>query len=240
METASATPPLWREALAGLDWLSLRLSPVYYGAGVPRGRGEPVVVIPGCFASDACLAELHSWLSRVGYRPYFSGIGVNARCPDISVDMLVETIDRAYGETGEEVTLIGHSLGGLLARGAAIRRPEKVARVVTLGSPVNGLSAHPLVLALAEMFHGECDGQCLPPLQQPLPQHIDELSIYTKGDGVVDWRTCRRDDATSIEVRGTHAGLICNPEVFRAVGLRLAQRQRDAGLDQLEPARLAA
>jgi len=209
--------PLWHEALAGLDWLSLRLSPVFYGAGVPRGDGSPVVIIPGCFASDPSLVELHSWLSRIGYRPYYSGIGLNIRCPDISVATLLDTIDRAFEETGVEVTLIGHSLGGLLARGAALRRPEKVARVVTLGSPVNGLSAHPLVLALANLFHGECDGACLPVLQNSLPQNIEETNVYTKGDGVVDWRTCYRDDAEGIEVTGTHVGLIFNPEVYRAI-----------------------
>lgn len=217
----ASCPPLWHEALAGLDWLSLRISPVYYGGGVPRGDGSAVIVVPGCFASDASLAELHSWLGRIGYRPYYSGIGLNARCPDLSVELLLKTVDTAFEETGRKVTLIGHSLGGLLARGVAILRPEKVARVITLGSPVNGIGAHPLVLALAELFHGECDGKCLPALQEALPPSVDEVNVYTRDDGVVDWRNSYRDDADAIEVTGTHVGLIFNPEVYRAVARSL-------------------
>jgi hypothetical protein len=97
------------------------------------------------------------------------------------------------------------------------------------------------------MFHGECDGECLPPLQGPLPHHIDELSIYSRDDGVVDWRTCLRNDATSLEVRGTHVGLICNPAVYRALAQLLAERPRSAAgeeggfpCDQPGLARLAA
>jgi pimeloyl-ACP methyl ester carboxylesterase len=40
------------------------------------------------------------------------------------------------------VTVVGHSLGGLLARGLAVRRPDLVAGIVTLGSPVLALGAH--------------------------------------------------------------------------------------------------
>ena len=66
---------LWREALCGLDWLALMGSTVYLGRGVAHGDGSPVIVVPGLFASDGSLTELHDWLGRIGYRPYFSGIG---------------------------------------------------------------------------------------------------------------------------------------------------------------------
>lgn len=218
----SAKPPLWREFFAGFDWLALRASPVYRGVNVPRGDGSPVIVIPGLFATDSCLRELHSWLGRMGYRPYYSGIGLNARCPDLSVELLLQTIDRALRETGCKVTLVGHSLGGLLARSAAMRRPGAVARVVTLGSPVNGIGAHPLVLAAAEAVRGACDGDCLRALQGPLPRGISETNIYTPDDGVVDWTTCFREDAEAIAVSATHVGLIFNPQAFQAVGEALA------------------
>lgn len=228
LPTAASNLSLWHEALAGLDWLSLRFSPVYHGAGVPRGDGSPVIVVPGCFATDASLGELHSWLARIGYRPYYSGIGLNVRCPAASVDLLLETVDRAFEETGRKVTLVGHSLGGLLARGAAIHRPEKVARVITLGSPVSGIAAHPLVLALAELVAGDCDCGCLPTLQEPLSPSTDEVNVYTRADGVVDWRTCVRDDAMSVEVRGTHVGLICSPQAYQALA-RLLNSRGNAG-----------
>jgi len=107
--------------------------PVYYGFGVPRGDDSGVVIIPGFLGTDLYLTELHGWLGRIGYRPYFSGIGINADCPNLLIQRHVsETIERALDETGRKIHLIGHSLGGVIARSIAGARPKDV------GSP-----AHP-------------------------------------------------------------------------------------------------
>ena len=75
-----------------LDWLALHASPVYYGFGVPHGHGEPVVLVPGFLGSDRYLTEMHLWLRRIGYRPYFSGIGRNVDCPELLTQRLLMTI----------------------------------------------------------------------------------------------------------------------------------------------------
>jgi hypothetical protein len=104
---------LWTEAMFGAEILLLHAAPVYYGFGVPRGDGSAVVIIPGFLGTDLYLTELHSWLARIGYRPYFSGIGVNADCPNLLVQWrLNQTIEKALAETGRKIHLIGHSLGG--------------------------------------------------------------------------------------------------------------------------------
>ena len=43
---------------------------------------------------------------------------------------------------GSRVQIVGHSLGGMLARGLAVRRPDLVAGIVTLGSPMLAPAAH--------------------------------------------------------------------------------------------------
>lgn len=88
-----ANLPLWREAFAGLDWLSLRFSYVYAARNIERGHGQPVVLVPGLLCDDTSLVELHGWLARAGYRPYYSHIGYIARCPDELVARLVNTIE---------------------------------------------------------------------------------------------------------------------------------------------------
>lgn len=221
---ADPTLPLWREAFAGLDWLSLRFSPVFAGYGIERGHGEAVVLVPGIFAADASMIELSGWLARMGYRPYASGIGVNAVRTETAIAAVVATIDRAHAETGAPVRLIGHSLGGVIARAAALRRPDRVSQIITLGSPVNGLSAHPAVLAAAQLIHREDIDACLATVQQPLPTTIDETNMYSKTDGVVDWRTCHRPDATAIEISGTHTALIANAAAYAAIASTLAAR----------------
>src|ERR1043165_4549083 len=105
----SVALPIWQELLAGVEMVCLRASPVYWGFGVPPGDGSAVVVIPGFMGTDLYLAELRSWLRRIGYVSYYSGIGLNAECPNLlSKHRLNETIDRAYRETGRKVHLIGH------------------------------------------------------------------------------------------------------------------------------------
>ena len=60
-------------------------------------------------------------------------------------------------------------------------------------------------------------------LRQPLAASIVEAAIYTKGDGVIDWRCCVNDDPeTDIEVQGTHVGLVFNSQVYRHVANVLA------------------
>ena len=81
----TADIPIWKEALFGAELLLLHASPVYYGLGIPRGDNSAVVVIPGFLGSDIYVMHLQSWLERIGYQAYFSGIGVNAECPNLLI-----------------------------------------------------------------------------------------------------------------------------------------------------------
>src|SRR5271165_6158517 len=138
---------LWTEALFGAEVLLLHATPVYYGFGTARGDASGVVLIPGFLGTDLYLTELHSWLGRIGYRAYFSGIGINADCPNLLVQRhLNETIERALDETGRKIHLIGHSLGGVIARSVAGGRPKDIASVITLASPIRGTVASRAVI----------------------------------------------------------------------------------------------
>jgi len=231
--------PIWQEAMLGLDWLSLRASPVYHGLGVPRGDGAAVILVPGFLATDIYLWEMNLWLRRIGYTAFMSKIGWNADCVEVMVTRLSHTIDRAFEETGRKVHLIGHSLGGVLSRSAAVRQPEKVASVITLGSPFRGVASHPLVLATAnrvrdlinikhsgqqsDCYTGYCSCKAILDLQVPFPASIRSSAVYTKTDGIVDWRYCISDDpATDFEVQGTHVGLAFNHQVYKIIAERLA------------------
>jgi triacylglycerol esterase/lipase EstA (alpha/beta hydrolase family) len=114
---AEADITIWKEALFGAEILLLHASPVYYGLGIPRGDGSAVVLVPGFLGTDRYLKQLHSWLARIGYRPYFSGIGLNAECPNLLIQhRLNENIEKALLETERKIHLIGHSLGGIITR----------------------------------------------------------------------------------------------------------------------------
>jgi pimeloyl-ACP methyl ester carboxylesterase len=234
--------PIWRESLFGLDWLALRASPVFYGFDVPRGDGSAVVVVPGFLGTDWYLLELHGWLGRLGYRSYLSRIGRNADCLELLSRKLLETVQTARAATGRPVHLIGHSLGGLLARSVAVRRPDLVASVVTLGSPFRGIRSHPLLLRVSDRvrerlrrddrpdcFTGYCDCEAVTGLESAFPSSVPQIAVYTKSDGIVDWRVCVNDDAaTNVEVAGTHVALVANPGAYRAIARHLAAAGRPA------------
>ena len=238
-----ASVPLWREALVGIDWLSLRASPVYYGIGIPHGHGEPVIVVPGFLGSDTYLLEMYHWLRRIGYSPYYSKIGRNAECPDILRNRLMETMDKAYAEHERPLHLIGHSLGGLLARSAAIQRPDQVDLLISLASPFNEIRVHPMVLAAAgfigdrirsrrareekeerECYTGACTCDFANSLRDEFPKSVRRAAIYTETDGVVDWRSCVEDESElNTKVTGTHSGLAFNPQAYKRVAKLLAE-----------------
>ncbi|MEO6399138.1 MAG: alpha/beta fold hydrolase [Tepidiformaceae bacterium] len=232
--------PMWRESLFALDWLALRSSPVYYGCGVSRGHGQPVVVVPGFLASDTSLVELYGWLSRIGYTPYFSNIGRNADCPDHIGTQLLETVKRAHRETGKRVALIGHSLGGMLSRSLALDFPEHVSMVISMGSPFrDAVRAHPSLIAATESlrrnrgagsnikpscFSGHCTCPFVKNMLAPEIYQVAHFAIYSKNDGVVDWHSCLEEDATlNSEVNCTHIGMAFHPGVYRELARRLKQ-----------------
>lgn len=214
--------PLWREAFAGVDWWELHFSETYAGVGVPRGSGEPVVLVPGFMARDASMLELKCWLERMGYDAHYSDVGRISGCPEELAERLSVRVGEVFDATRKAVTIIGHSLGGCLARRAAMTRPEHVRHVINLASPVHGARVHPAVLALGDT-PGDCDDDCYRHLQAPLPPGVSETCIFTKLDGIVDWRTCTRSTRSiNIEVRSTHVGMVWNVQVFREIARTLA------------------
>ena len=129
---AAVPLPILHELLVGVEMVYLRLSPVYWGFGIPRGDGSAVVVIPGFLLTDLYLTEFRSWINRIGYKAYFSEIGRNTECPNLLIQhKLTATIEKAYKETGKKVHLVGHSLGGVIARAAASQMPDRIASVIT-------------------------------------------------------------------------------------------------------------
>ncbi len=234
----------WTEALFAAEILLLHATPVYYGFGVPRGDDSAVVIIPGFLGTDLYLMELHGWLKRIGYRPYFSGIGINAECPNLLVQrQLNKTIERALTETERRIHLIGHSLGGVIARSVAGERPGDVASVITLASPFRSIVTSRAVVHATEAirqrilqengqnvlptcYTGRCTCNFVDSLKRDVPDSMLETAIYTRHDGIVDWRYCMtRNPEVDFEVPGTHIGMAFNPSVYSIVAERLAKAQ---------------
>jgi len=243
-EYVDANVSPWTEALFGAELLLLHATPVYYGLGVPPGDGSGVVVIPGFLGSDLYLMELFAWLRRIGYRAYFSGIGVNAECPNLLIERrLNETLDKALKQTKRKVHLIGHSLGGIIARAVAGQRPNDIASVIMLAAPFRGTIMHRSVRRAAEFvrqqileehgpgvlpgcYTGKCTCDFIDCVKRDVPQSVLATAVYTRDDGLVDWRCCRENNPdVDFEVAGTHIGMAFNASAYSIIADRLAQAQ---------------
>ncbi len=228
-------PPLWREGRTGLELAALLRDPVIRGHGLPAGDGRGVLLIPGFLAGDGSLGVMTAWLRRAGWRTKSAGTRANIDCSGDSLAKLHDRLEGLAERTGGPVAVIGQSRGGSLARALAVRRPDLVSGVIALGSPqVDPFAVHPLVLlqvravsalgslGVPGLFRQAClDGACCAEfrdgLARRMPGGVGYVSVYSRTDGVVDWRSCLDPDAEHVEVDASHIGMAVNPGVYRAV-----------------------
>jgi pimeloyl-ACP methyl ester carboxylesterase len=212
---------------------------------LPRGsrRQTPirrqVLVVPGFGFGDAATLPMQIAVKRAGFRVVRSHIVANVRCSDRAVDRLAEVARRAVdADHGQRLLVVGHSRGGMLARGLGARHPELVSTVVSLGAPLNDEFAfyeipQPMVGVLKvvhqrdpELRERRCvTRDCTCPymlaMHRPFPDDVELISYYTTSDGIVDWRACVVPGAENIEVPGSHLGMGLRPDTVDTVVERM-------------------
>ncbi|MFT4045961.1 MAG: alpha/beta fold hydrolase [Solimonas sp.] len=224
--SAPAKALLLLEGRLGLELAALAFNFGRLLRELPRGRGQPVMVLPGFGMSDRAIAPLLTLLARLGYASHGWGQGRNLGMRRGVKDALAERLRALHARHGP-VTLVGWSLGGVFVREMARHQPQLVRRVITLGSPING---HPDANNMVTLFRLANRGQ---PVKVDLegfarrikPPPVPCTAIYTKTDGIVAWRASIEDEADhveNIEVHGSHLGLPFNTDVIRIIVERLA------------------
>ncbi|HMN70362.1 MAG TPA: alpha/beta fold hydrolase [Rhodoblastus sp.] len=196
-------------------------------AAAPRGQPHPVVVLPGLGADDTSTIAIRGFLDRLGYQVYGWGRGRNVRAPDADLAAIAAQVEGLHAKTGQKVSLIGWSRGGIIAREAARRVPDAVRMVITLGSPFAAPGASN-VRIIWRLLTGQN-------YQPPTPERVSRLaqpipapstSIYTRADGVVAWRACLEQEGgerENVEVATTHIGLGFHAPALWVIADRLAQ-----------------
>ena len=209
----------------------------------PVRHAEPVLFVPGFLAGDASLGLMSRTLRQQGHRTYRADVRANVGCTVAAGEQLEERLEAVAQRRGTRVRVVGHSLGGMLARGVAARRPDLVAGVVTLGSPMLAPGAHHASLARSvdllvrlnraglrnlmaeECVAGTCAEESFAQARAPLPDDVDFTAIYSRRDGIVDWRACIDPAARAVEVRSSHLGMAFDPAVIAAVSEALRPRE---------------
>jgi triacylglycerol lipase len=241
-------PPLWREGRLGLEAAALMRSKVYRGDDVEDAGDQPVLLIPGFLAGDESLGLMTRWLRKTGHHTRKAGMRSNVDCSEHAYERLVERLECLAETRGERVAIIGQSRGGNFAKVLAVRHPDLVSGIVTLGSPqLDPYDIHPFVraqvyavgtlgfLGVPGLFSHRCKwGHCCESfwedLQKPLRDDVGYLSVYSKSDGVVNWRSCLDPAAEHLEIRASHIGMAVSPRAWRAVEHALTGfREHDRG-----------
>jgi pimeloyl-ACP methyl ester carboxylesterase len=215
---------------AGLDLAALAAAwPILTTAR--RGDGHPVLVLPGWLTGDPATVPMRIFLRALGHDVSGWSLGGNRGPTGRVVQELRSRLDRLYRSSGRRVSLVGWSLGGLYAQELARAAPGSVRGIVTLGSPVTRWG--PLVRNVSGIVdRGPRMPRGLDALPRPWAERgslrVPATSVYTRGDGIVPWSSCRYPDRTrreNVEVRGSHLGMGHNPAVLWLLADRLGMAE---------------
>ena len=190
----------------------------------PRGRGEPVVVLPGFATDDRATWMLRRYLRELDYRVYGWKLGVNHGDVMSLIPSVTELAERCMIKRGQRVRLVGWSLGGLIAREIARDTPWLVERVITLGSPTC-IPRYPSARRWFSVFGHDLERiACAVEERASTPISVPVTAIHARYDGVVSPSECvdPDDSVEHIDVATNHLGLGVNPVVYRIVAQRLA------------------
>ena len=184
------------------------------------GQGEPVIVIPGMMSGDTATSFLLRSLAASGFDARPSGLIFNTGATPRRVDMLSRAVERANDETGQGVTIVGWSLGGLYARLLGHRHPDCVARVMTLGSPFSGDPHANHAWRLYELLNGH------PVTASPFPEDIaakpraHTIAVWSANDGVIAEYSARgqpHESDRQVQVEATHMEMATSAPTVRRI-----------------------
>lgn len=245
LREGSAVAEFGRYALRAAGERRTRRTTPYADRGVTR-LGDPVILVPGFLAGDGSLALLARTLRAQGFRTYRSHIHANVGCTLNAAAQLESRLESIAIQRDSRVQIVGHSLGGMLARGIAVRRPDLVSNIVTMGSPMLAPGAHHRSLSASvdmlvrlsragvpglmseECVAGPCARQSFAECREPMPAGVGFTAIYSKRDGIVDWKACVDPIAAPVEVTASHLGMAFDPRVADVVTAALVRTSSSA------------
>ncbi len=170
----------------------------------PLASRVPVVLVHGMVDNRSIFTVMRRGLRRRG----FSSVRTWNYSPLVqdvreAAEQLGEHLERVCQQTGHDrVQLVGHSLGGLVARYLVQRQDDgRVTSLVTLGSPHSGsLWAHALPTPLARQLRP--GSELFAELARPAPGRLTPITaIYSDLDQLVVPSSSGRVDHPDLRVR---------------------------------------
>jgi pimeloyl-ACP methyl ester carboxylesterase len=187
---------------------------------IAAARPRTVMLLPGFATHPIRMRYMARRLEAAGHRVKRWGLGFNwGPTADNFAAVELRVADLA-DRHGEPVVLVGWSLGGLFAREVAKRRPDCVAKVVTMGSP---FSHSPRANNVWRAYHFITGHRVEEPpvaVELAVKPPVETVALWSPRDGIVHPRAAcgvpgERDRAVAL--RCTHMGFAYDPTVIAAV-----------------------
>lgn len=215
-----ARPPL-RRLIAEFGYVAEPLRRLTRRDAFPAAVSpRTVVLLPGFATHPVRMRTMARRLEEAGHRVKRWGPGFNWGASDERLATVEARVVDLAQRHGEPVVLVGWSLGGLFAREVAKRRPEAVAKVVTMGSPFSYSPRANNVWRAYHLVAGHRVDE--PPVELDLAAKppVETVALWSARDGIVHPRAARgapgeRDRA--VAVRCTHMGFAFDPLAIHAV-----------------------
>lgn len=230
---------LWLAArLIGMEttllFLTVLLHPLGWfrdqGKPAERSNATPVILLHGLFHNRACWLWTKYRLRRAGFRALYTVNLPVWKDVESLTERVAKKVDELRHATGiEKVHLVGHSMGGLIARNYLQIRggTQKVDRCVLLASPNGGSKLAPFALTPLgkSLLPGSEFLQRL--AKAPVPSGVRMTAIANRHDNMVlPFESARLEGAHNVELTGMgHASVLYHPRATAAIVAALTEEQ---------------
>ena len=181
---------------------------------------QPVMLLPGFGAHPVRMRRMLRALEAAGHAPHEWGLGFNLGPTPANFAFLLARVDKLARRHGRPVALVGWSLGGLFAREIAHRIPDRVSRVITMGTPFSGDPRANNAWRAYQLITGHAVDappiDCVFAAKPPVPT----IALWSPRDGIIAPRSAcgwpgERDRAVAL--RCNHLGFAASPEAIAEV-----------------------
>ncbi len=256
--TPDVRPPLLRHSVMELGRVVMEIgSAALLGPllkKLPPGDGHTIMTVPGFMGADGSTAQLRRNLNNLGYRAIPWGLGRNgADVRSQNLDdflahraategAIAERIEEEYHASGQKLTIIGWSLGGLYAVALAHRYPRWIRQVITLGTPYGDPRGTALYSVMGRLYDNDVAEDALERWVAHTYRggklRVPVLALYSESDGIVGAGIARcagdPDYVTNMAVVASHVGFPFNPLVFAVIANHLVEPQERWAVCQSE------